>query len=94
MHPPTTETMYIGDKELKNTRENAVKQQRQVEGCHVPSLLSILLFRRNKRGSPLGADELKLRMGEIPRKSINKGRPLVGGYKSPPVEGEELAQKQ
>ena len=36
MHPPTTETMYIGDKELKNTRENAVKQQRQVEGCHVP----------------------------------------------------------
>ena len=49
MHPPTTETMYIGDKELKNTRENAVKQQRQVEGCHVPSLL----------GSPLGADELK-----------------------------------
>ena len=54
MHPPTTETMYIGDKELKNTRENAVKQQRQVEGCHVPSLL----------GSPLGADELKLRTGE------------------------------
>ena len=55
MHPPTTETMYIGDKELKNTRENAVKQQRQVEGCHVPCSCFMLIGAQ--RAAPLVPSE-------------------------------------